>query len=154
MLLATGDVVAFFGIVCTSTRSKIDLAVESLGVTLFTHYCAVRIDRPKTEHVSQNQNARHALAERTTDRQQQTAWPVLAFSDRMPLNTHFGAYPRRTAPKRSSTHAGPPRKDCRVLVVVPCLKCLGIPPSTFITPFPFFYSCECHWCLWCTWTQE
>ena len=35
---------------------------------LLTH-CAVRINRPKTEHVSRNQNARHELPERTTDRE-------------------------------------------------------------------------------------
>jgi len=68
--VAAADVVAFFSIVCTSTRSKLDLAVESLGVTLLTH-CAVRINRPKTEHVSRTQNAGHVLTERTTDRQKQ-----------------------------------------------------------------------------------
>jgi len=51
-------VVAFvFGIVRTSTRSKPKLAVKSLGVSLLTHYCAVRIDKPKTEHIPRNKNA-------------------------------------------------------------------------------------------------
>ena len=76
-------------------RYKPDSNVESLGVPLLTH-CAVRIDRPKTEHVSRTQNARHVFPERTTDRQEQAAWPVLAFGDEMQLNTHFGIHPRRT----------------------------------------------------------
>jgi len=54
--VAAADIVAFFGIVCTSTRSKPNSAVETLGVTLLTH-CAVRINRPKTEHGSRSQNA-------------------------------------------------------------------------------------------------
>jgi len=98
--------------VCTSTRSKPDLAVESLGVPLLTHY-AVRIDRPKTEHVSRTPNARHVFPERTADRQEQTAWPVLAFGDEMPLNTHFRIHHRRTTrhymqrcQSRKSCHPG------------------------------------------------
>jgi len=108
--VTAADVVAFFGIVCTSTRSKPDLAVESFGMTLLTH-CAVRINRPKTEHVSRNQNARHVLAERTTDCQKQTAWPVLAFGDEIPLNTHFGIHPRRTT--RHDVQRGQARMSCR-----------------------------------------
>jgi len=96
--------------VCTSTRSKPDLAVQSLGVPLLTH-CAVRSDRPKAEHVSRTQNARHVLPERITDRQEQTAWPVLAFGDEMPLNAHFGIHPRRTT--RHCVQRCQSRKSCR-----------------------------------------
>jgi len=108
--VAAADVVAFFGIVCTSTRSKPDSAGESLGVTLLTN-CAVRIKRPKTEHGSRTQNARYVLAERTTDRQKQSAWPVFAFVDEMPSNTHFGIHPRRTT--RYNVQSGQVRMSCR-----------------------------------------
>jgi len=90
-------IVAFcFGIVCRSTISRPDTAVESLVVTRLTHYFAVEIYQPKTEHISRNQNAQHSLAERTTNRQNRTAWSVLTVVDGMPLNTHGGVHPRRT----------------------------------------------------------
>ena len=87
---------------CTSRISRPDLVVESIVVTLLTHYFAVRSYRPKIAHILQNQNARHALAERTTNRQNQTAWSVLAVVDGIPLNTHGGAHPRRTT-RRATT---------------------------------------------------
>jgi len=113
MLVAATDVAVVFGIVCTSTRSKPDLVVESLGVTMLTHYSAVRIDRPKTEHISRNQNPRHALAGRTTNCQKQAALPVLAVGNEIPLNTHVEVHPRRTTrhdvkkgQTRMSSHQG------------------------------------------------
>jgi hypothetical protein len=52
MPLSVAVVALVCGIVCTSTMSKLDLAVETLVVTLLTHYFAVRSYGPKAEHIS------------------------------------------------------------------------------------------------------
>ena len=142
--VAAADVVAFFGIVCTSTRSKPDSSVESLGVTLLTH-CAVRINRPKKEHGSRTQNAQYVLAERTADRQKQNAWPVFAFSDEMPLNKHFGIHARRTT--RYDVQSGQVCMSCRPgKIVGSWMLCssrivLASPsPFTFTTHFHELFS--------------
>ena len=64
MLLAAADVGAFFGIVCTSTRSKPDLAVESLGVTLQRGHTARAIGESKLLQVVESVYQRDDLIKR------------------------------------------------------------------------------------------